>query len=84
MSSTYRTVQHILQKELLVPVKKIKSAQRFTSDLGLSTFELNVLLYFVEEKYQVNISNTQVDFTVKELITTIEDSTKDTSKNPFS
>ena len=75
MSNTYRTVQHILQKELLVPVNKIKSTQIFTSDLGLSTFEFNVLLYFVEEKYHVNIPSAKADITVRELIKTIEYST---------
>jgi acyl carrier protein len=80
MSATYRSVQTILRKQLLVPVTRIQSKQKFISDLGLSSFELNALLYYVEEKYKVRILETGEPLTVQELIHTIEQKNTDHTK----
>jgi len=40
--------------------------------LGLSSFELNALLYYVEEKYKVRIPETGEPLTVQDLIQSIE------------
>jgi acyl carrier protein len=71
MRNTLSTVKNILRRELLVPARKIESRQLLTSDVGLSAFELNALLYFVEEKYQVEIHSIQSDSTVQELVDSI-------------
>jgi hypothetical protein len=72
MRNTLSTVKGILSRELLVPARKIKSRQLLTSDVGLSAFELNALLYFVEEKYSVEIHSIQSDSTVQELVDSID------------
>ncbi len=72
MRNTLFTVKSILRRELLVPARKIESRQLLTSDVGLSAFELNALLYFVEEKYHVEIHSIQVDSTVQELVDSID------------
>ena len=76
MISIRNMVKNILRKELLIPVKKIKSQQVLTSDLGLSPSELNILLYFVEEKYKMRIVAIQPKITVQELIYNIEQTRK--------
>lgn len=80
MSATYRSVQTILRKQLLVPVSRMQSKQKFTSDLGLSPFELNALLYYVEEKYKVQIPETGEPLTVQDLIKSIEQENSDHTK----
>lgn len=80
MSTTYRSVQTILRKQLLVPVSRMQSKQKFTSDLGLSSFELNALLYYVEEKYKVRIPETGEPLTVQDLIQSIEQKNSDYTK----
>lgn len=80
MSTTYRSVQTILRKQLLVPVSRMQSTQKFTSDLGLSSFELNALLYYVEEKYKVQIPETGELLTVQDLIQSIEQKYSDHTK----
>ena len=72
MRNTLSTVKNILRRELLVPARKIESKQLLTSEVGLSAFELNALLYFVEEKYHVEIHSIQSDSTVQELVDSIE------------
>ena len=72
MRNTLATVKNILRRELLVPARKIESRQLLTTDVGLSAFELNALLYFVEEKYQVEIHSIQSNSTVQELVDSIE------------
>lgn len=71
MKNTLSTVKNILRRELLVPARKIESRQLLTSDVGLSAFELNALLYFVEEKYHVEIHTIQSNSTVQELVDSI-------------
>lgn len=66
------TVHQILNKELLIPVSRIKAQQILTTDLGLSTSELNVLFYFLEEKFKIKIDPVQPKLTVQQLINTIE------------
>ncbi len=80
MSATYRSVQTILRKQLLVPVSRMQSRQKFTSDLGLSPFEVNALLYYVEEKYKVRIPETGEPLTVQDLIHSIEQKNTDHTK----
>ncbi len=70
MISIRNMVKNILRKELLIPVKKIKSHQVLTSDLGLSPSELNALLYFIEEKCKMRIVAIQPKIAVQELIIT--------------
>ena len=72
MTNTLSTVKNILRRELLVPAKKIRSRQVLTSDVGLSAFELNALLYFIEEKYHMNLSGIQSDSTVQDLVDSID------------
>ena len=68
MTNTLSTVKHILRRELLVPSRKIRSRQVLTSDVGLSAFELNALLYFIEEKYHVDLEAIQSKSTVQDLV----------------
>ena len=68
MTNTLSTVKHILRRELLVPSRKIMSRQVLTSDVGLSAFELNALLYFIEEKYHVDLEAIQSKSTVQDLV----------------
>jgi len=56
MTTTLSTVKNILRREFFVPARKIRTRQVLTSDVGLSAFELNALLYFIEEKYHVELS----------------------------
>ena len=72
MTTTLTTVKNILRKEFFVPARKIRSRQILSSDVGLSDFELNALLYFIEEKYQVELSEIKSDSTVQELVDTID------------
>lgn len=72
MRNTLATVKNILRRELLVPARKIESRQLLIRDVGLSAFELNALLYFVEEKYQVEIHSIQSNSTVQELVDSID------------
>ena len=71
MRNTLSAVKNILRRDLLVPARKIESRQLLTTDVGLSAFELNALLYFVEEKYQVEIHSIQSNSTVQELVDSI-------------
>lgn len=80
MSTTYRSVQAILRKQLLVPVSHFQSKQKLTSDLGLSPFELNALFYYVEEKYKMRIPEQGEPLTVQDLIYSIEQKNTDHSK----
>lgn len=68
MTNTLSSVRNILRRELLVPARKIKSRQILTSDVGLSAFELNALLYFIEEKYHVDLKAIKSTATVQELV----------------
>ncbi len=72
MTNTLSTVKNILRRELLVPARKIRSRQVLTSDVGLSAFELNALLYFIEEKYHVELNEIKSDTTVQELVDHID------------
>ena len=72
MKNTLSTVKNILRRDLLVPARKIESRQLLTTDVGLSAFELNALLYFIEEKYHVEIHSIQSDSTVQELVDSID------------
>ncbi len=72
MTTTLTTVRNILRRQLLVPASKIRSRQVLTSDVGLSPFELNALLYFIEEKYHVELNTIQSDATVQELVDQID------------
>ncbi len=72
MRNTLSTVKNILRRELLVPARKIESRQLLTTDVGLSAFELNALLYFIEEKYHVEIQSIHSDSTVQELVDSID------------
>ncbi|MEO7991033.1 MAG: hypothetical protein ABI663_15905 [Chryseolinea sp.] len=72
MRNTLSTVKNILRRDLLVPARKIESRQLLTTDVGLSAFELNALLYFVEEKYHVEIQSIQSNSTVQELVDSID------------
>ncbi len=78
MKNTLSTVKNILRRELLVPARKIEARQLLTSDVGLSAFELNALLYFVEEKYHVEIHSIQSNSTVQELVDSIDQKIKPT------
>ncbi len=80
MSTTYQSVQTILRNQLLVPVSRMQSKQKFTTDLGLSSFELNALLYYVEEKYKMVIHETGESLTVQDLIFSIEQKNTNHSK----
>ena len=64
MTNTLSTVKNILRRELLVPSRKIRSRQVLTSHVGLSAFELNALLYFIEEKYHVELNEIKSDSTI--------------------
>ncbi len=72
MTTTFSTVRNILSRELLVPVRKLRSRQVLTSDVGLTAFELNALLYFIEEKYQLDLKSIKPDSTVQELVDSID------------
>ena len=72
MTTTFSTVRNILSRELLVPARKLRSSQVLTSDVGLSAFELNALLYFIEEKYQFELKSIKPGSTVQELIDSID------------
>ncbi len=72
MTTTLSTVKHILRREFFVPARKIHPRQVLTSDVGLSEFELNALLYFIEEKYHVELKEIKSDSTVQELVDTID------------
>lgn len=76
MKNTLSTVKNILRRDLLVPARKIESRQLLTTDVGLSAFELNALLYFIEEKYHVEIHSIQSDSTVQELVDSIDQKIK--------
>ena len=78
MRNTLSTVKNILRRDLLVPARKIESRQLLTTDVGLSAFELNALLYFVEEKYHVEIQSIQSNSTVQELVDSIDQKVKST------
>lgn len=78
MKNTLSTVKNILRRDLLVPARKIESRQLLTTDVGLSAFELNALLYFVEEKYHVEIQSIQSNSTVQELVDSIDQKVKST------
>ncbi len=72
MKNTLSIIKNILRRDLLVPARKIESRQLLTTDVGLSAFELNALLYFVEEKYHVEIQSIQSSSTVQELVDSID------------
>jgi hypothetical protein len=72
MTTTFSTVRNILRRELLVPVRKLRSRQVLTSDVGLTAFELNALLYFIEEKYQFELKSIRPGSTVQELVDSID------------
>lgn len=76
MSPTLATVKHILRKELLVPVSQLRLHQTLTSSAGLSPFEWNVLLYHLEEKYNVQLSTVNATATVQELLAFVQPSQK--------
>jgi len=76
MKNTLSTVKNILRRDLLVPARKIESRQLLTADVGLSAFELNALLYFIEEKYHVEIHSIQSDSTIQELVDSIDQEIK--------
>ncbi len=78
MKNTLSAVKNILRRDLLVPARKIESRQLLTTDVGLSAFELNALLYFVEEKYHVEIQSIQSNSTVQELVDSIDQKVKST------
>ncbi len=78
MKNTLSTVKNILRRDLLVPARKIESRQLLTTDVGLSAFELNALLYFVEEKYHVDIQSIQLNSNVQELVDSIDQKIKST------
>ena len=78
MKNTLSTVKSILRRELLVPARKVESRQLLSADVGLSAFELNALLYFVEEKYHVEIHSIQSNSTVQELVDSIDQKIKPT------
>jgi hypothetical protein len=73
MANTLSTVKHILSRELLIPARTLRSRQILTSDVGLSAFELNALLYFIEEKYHVELNTIKSDSTVQELVDRIDE-----------
>jgi acyl carrier protein len=72
MTNTLSAVKHILSRELLVPARRIRSRQVLATDVGLSSFELNALLYFIEEKYHVELNSIKPDSTVQELVDSID------------
>lgn len=72
MTNTLSTVKYILRREFFVPARKIRSRQVLTSDVGLSAFELNALLYFIEEKYHVELAEIKSNTTVQELVDNID------------
>lgn len=72
MTNTLSTVKHILRNKLLVPVRKIRRRQLLTLEIGLSAFELNALLYFIEEKYRVDLNTFQPSSTLQELVDSID------------
>lgn len=72
MSNTFSAVKHILRSKLLIPVRRIRSRQLLTSEIGLSAFELNTLLYFIEEKYRVDLHTFQPSATLQELVDSID------------
>jgi acyl carrier protein len=72
MTNTLSTVKHILRREFFVPARKIRTRQVLTADVGLSAFELNALLYFIEEKYHVELAEIKSDTTVQELVDNID------------
>ena len=78
MKNTLSTVKNILRRDLLVSARKIDSRQLLTTDVGLSAFELNELLYFIEEKYHVEIHSIQSNSTVQELVDSIDQKIKPT------
>jgi len=78
MKNTLSAVKNILRRDLLVSARKIESRQLLTTDVGLSAFELNALLYFVEEKYHVEIHSIQLNSTVQELVDSIDQKIKPT------
>jgi len=78
MKNTLSAVKNILRRDLLVSARKIESRQLLTTDVGLSAFELNALLYFVEEKYHVEIHSIQSNSTVQELVDSIDQKIKPT------
>jgi acyl carrier protein len=81
MKNTLSTVKNILRRDLLVSARKIESRQLLTTDVGLSAFELNALLYFIEEKYHVEIHSIQSNSTVQELVDSIDQKIKPTLSN---
>ena len=78
MKNTLSAVKNILRRDLLVSARKIDSRQLLTTDVGLSAFELNALLYFIEEKYHVEIHSIQSNSTVQELVDSIDQKIKPT------
>jgi len=72
MTTTLSSVKKILRRELLVPARKIRSRQVLTADVGLSEFEVNALLYFIELKYHVDLNIIKPTSTVQELVDSID------------
>ena len=76
MRTTVATVEHILRKELLVPVRHLQLNHVLTKSVGLSSFEWNVLLYHLEEKYHVQLNSISSNATVQDILNQVQTSQK--------
>ncbi|NOS55584.1 MAG: hypothetical protein HOP37_04930 [Cyclobacteriaceae bacterium] len=72
MRTTVATVEHILRKELLIPVRHLQLDQVITTSAGLSSFEWNALLYHLENKYHVHLNSISSTATVRDILTHIQ------------
>ena len=76
MRTSVATVENILRKELLVPVRHLQLNQVLTKSAGLSSFEWNVLLYYLEEKYHVQLNSISSNATVQDILNQVQPSQK--------
>jgi acyl carrier protein len=76
MRTSVATVENILRKELLVPVRHLQLNQVLTKSAGLSSFEWNVLLYYLEEKYHVQLNSISSNATVQDILNQVQTSQK--------
>lgn len=83
MSNTLSTVRTILRREFFVPVRKVRTRQVLTTDVGLTDFELNALLYFIEEQYHVDLDTVKHDATVQDLVDSIDHTILEEKTNPL-
>ncbi len=72
MKTSVAIVEYILRKELLVPVKRLRLDQALATSAELSSFEWNALLYYLEEKYDVQLNSISSTATVQDILTHVQ------------